>query len=207
MPKTLISVDPKKLPWEQSTPLHNRWHPDIPAIASVAENEVFRVETLDWTGGQIKNDDSADDIKHVDLTQVHYLSGPISIATAEPGDLLKVEILNLGPLAGDEWGFCGTFHKDNGGGFLTDHCARMPVACLLPGQLSARCPGAAECAHTCRPCTFPALSRKRCLGPYPLHALSPLPDPEATKACWDFESIYCFIKAPYLSSLELRLQK
>jgi len=23
----------------------------------------------DWTGGQIKNDDSADDVKHVDLTQ------------------------------------------------------------------------------------------------------------------------------------------
>jgi len=31
---------------------------------------VFRVETVDWTGGQIKNDDSADDVKHVDLTQV-----------------------------------------------------------------------------------------------------------------------------------------
>jgi formamidase len=27
----------------------------------------------------------------------------------------------LGPLEGDEWGFTGTFHKDNGGGFLTDH--------------------------------------------------------------------------------------
>jgi formamidase len=31
---------------------------------------VFRVETVDWTGGQIKNDDCADDVKHVDLTQV-----------------------------------------------------------------------------------------------------------------------------------------
>ena len=41
--------------------------------------------------------------------------------TAEPGDLLKVEFLNMGPLPGDEWGFTGTFHKDNGGGFLTDH--------------------------------------------------------------------------------------
>ena len=53
--------------------------------------------------------------------QVHYLSGPIAVDTAEKGDLLKVEILNLGTLAGDEWGFTGTFHKDNGGGFLTDH--------------------------------------------------------------------------------------
>jgi acetamidase/formamidase len=36
---------------------------------------------------------------------VHYLSGPIAVNTAEPGDLLKVELLNLGPLEGDEWGF------------------------------------------------------------------------------------------------------
>ena len=26
-----------------------------------------------------------------------------------PGDLLKVELLNLGSLDGDEWGFTGTF--------------------------------------------------------------------------------------------------
>jgi len=129
MPPTLISVDPKKLPWEQDTPLHNRWHPDIPPVATVDPGQVFRVETVDWTGGQIKNDDSADDVKHVDLTQVHYLSGPIAVNTAEPGDLLKVELLNLGPLEGDEWGFTGTFHKDNGGGFLTDHYPEATKAC------------------------------------------------------------------------------
>ena len=133
----LLSVDTKLLPWEQSPPLHNRWHPDVPPVATVEEGEVFRVEMIDWTGGQIKNDDSADDVKHVDLTQVHYLSGPIAIPTANPGDLLKVEFLNMGPLPGDEWGFTGTFHKDNGGGFLTDHY------------------------------------------------------PQATKACWDFEGVYC----------------
>jgi len=40
---------------------------------------------------------------------------------ATPGDLLVVEICNLGPLTGDEWGFTGTFDQKNGGGFLTDH--------------------------------------------------------------------------------------
>eukprot|EP00416_Gambierdiscus_australes_P000827 CAMPEP_0171130534 /NCGR_PEP_ID=MMETSP0766_2-20121228/121076_1 /TAXON_ID=439317 /ORGANISM="Gambierdiscus australes, Strain CAWD 149" /LENGTH=440 /DNA_ID=CAMNT_0011593787 /DNA_START=3 /DNA_END=1325 /DNA_ORIENTATION=+ len=125
------------MPWEQDPPVHNRWHPEIPPVASVSPGDVFRVEMIDWTGGQIKNDDSADDVKNVDLTQVHYLSGPIAVEGAEPGDLLKVDLLNLGPLAGDEWGFTGTFHKDNGGGFLTDHY------------------------------------------------------PQATKACWDFEGVYC----------------
>ena len=38
--------------------------------------------------------------------------------------LLKVEFIYLGPLEGDEWGFTGTFAKENGGGFLTDHCPK-----------------------------------------------------------------------------------
>jgi formamidase len=132
------------------------------------------VETVDWTGGQIHDNDDASDIRDVDLTQVHYLSGPIACnnATGEPahpGDLLCVEICNLGPLPGDEWGFtgasgsggagsgrverarearhagrgadmsssccalhvrgAGTFDRDNGGGFLTDHfpCATKAI--------------------------------------------------------------------------------
>lgn len=129
MPKTLISVDTKKLPWAQDVPLHNRWHPDIPPVASVKEGDVFRVECVDWTGGQIKNNDSSDDVKNVDLSQVHYLSGPIEVEGAEVGDLLKVEFLNLGALDGDEWGFTGSFAKENGGGFLTDHFPCASKAC------------------------------------------------------------------------------
>jgi len=128
MVKKLIEVDVKLKPWEQKTPLHNRWHPDIPPVATAEEGEVFRVECIDWTGGQIKDSDSSDDVKNVDLSQVHYLSGPIAIPTAEPGDLLKVDFLNLGCLDGDEWGFTGTFAKENGGGFLTDHFPKATKA-------------------------------------------------------------------------------
>ena len=32
--------------------------------------------TISRTGGQIGNNDSADDVRDVDLTKVHYLSGP-----------------------------------------------------------------------------------------------------------------------------------
>lgn len=150
-----------------------------PQVAEVTEGQLFHVETIEWTGGQIKDDDSAEDIKTVDLkavglpalwsmirmesqsqqgqhseacqrelalrqgrrsgcsmlvlvgqviqqpavsrpcaanvamdlsencaTQVHYLSGPINVKDkegklAQPGDLLAVEICNLGPLPGD----------------------------------------------------------------------------------------------------------
>lgn len=128
MVKKLIEVDVKLPPWEQKVPLHNRWHPDIPPVAKVKEGDVFRVECIDWTGGQIKNNDSSDDVKNVDLSQVHYLSGPIQIEGCQPGDLLKVEILNVGCLDGDEWGFTGSFARENGGGFLTDHFPKATKA-------------------------------------------------------------------------------
>ncbi|KAG2591902.1 hypothetical protein PVAP13_5NG512100 [Panicum virgatum] len=125
-PRLVIPIDVKKQPWEQKVPLHNRWHPDIPPVADVTEGELFRVEMVDWTGGRVRDDNSADDIKFLDLTITHYLSGPLRIVDSEglpasPGDLLAVEICNLGPLPGDEWGYTAIFERENGGGFLTDH--------------------------------------------------------------------------------------
>ncbi|HEY9664170.1 MAG TPA: acetamidase/formamidase family protein, partial [Allocoleopsis sp.] len=121
MPKTLFKVDLTKPMDQQELPGHNRWHPDIPAVVSVNPGDVFRIECKDWTDGQIKNNDSPDDIRDVDLTVVHVLSGPIWVNGAEPGDILVVDLLDIGALEGDEWGFTGIFDKKNGGGFLTDH--------------------------------------------------------------------------------------
>lgn len=72
------------------------------------------------TGGQIKNNDSADDVKNVDLTQVHYLSGPFEVEGAKPGDVLLVEIMDIQPFQDQPWGFTGVFAKENGGGFLDE---------------------------------------------------------------------------------------
>ena len=107
MPKTLIAVDVNKSPDEQPLPLHNRWHPEIPPVVTVNCGDVFRVECLDWTGGQIKDDDNPSDVQFVDLTKVHYLSGPIAVEGAEPSDILVVDILDIGALPDSEWGFTG----------------------------------------------------------------------------------------------------
>lgn len=48
------------------------------ALALHCSNAACR-PTVD-AGGQIANSDSAEDIKTVDLTQCHYLSGPIRCA-------------------------------------------------------------------------------------------------------------------------------
>jgi len=100
--------------------LHNRWHPDNPSYGTIKQNEVVKIECVDWTGGQIGNNDSADDVRDVDLTKIHYLTGPFDIETAEPGDVLVVEIQDVQPLEQQPWGFTGVFARENGGGFLDD---------------------------------------------------------------------------------------
>jgi acetamidase/formamidase len=40
------------------------------------------------------NSPASDDVKNVDLTKVHNLSGPIAVEGAEPGDCLVVDILD-----------------------------------------------------------------------------------------------------------------
>src|SRR6516164_6830912 len=117
MPETLIKVDLTKSAYDNDM-VHNRWHPDVPIVAWVNPGDDFIIETYDWTGGFIKNNNSADDVRDIDLSIVHFLSGPIGVKGAEPGDLLVVDLLDVGPLKESLWGFNGFFSKQNGGGFL-----------------------------------------------------------------------------------------
>lgn len=59
-------------------------------------------------------------MRNVNLTRVHYLSGPFEIEGAEPGDLLLVEIMDVQPFEDQPWGFTGIFDRSNGGGFLDE---------------------------------------------------------------------------------------
>ncbi|MGN7399028.1 formamidase [Cytobacillus praedii] len=121
MPITMYKLDLSKPMEEQIHPGHNRWHPDIPAAFSVDPGTAFRMECQDWTDGQIKNNDNPNDIRDVNLARVHVLSGPVYVNGVEPGDLLVVDILDIGTFQEYEWGFNGIFAKENGGSFLTDH--------------------------------------------------------------------------------------
>ncbi|MEV5732566.1 formamidase [Streptomyces sp. NPDC052292] len=128
MPEVLFSVDQSQSFYDQTVPPHNRWHPDIPPVATVRPGTEFRLECREWFDGTVHNDDSANDIRDLDLSMVHPLSGPIAVEGAQPGDLLVVDILDIGPVpqetgpvAGQGWGYTGIFAKANGGGFLTEH--------------------------------------------------------------------------------------
>ena len=131
MPETLFPLDNSKPFRDQDRPGHNRWHPGIPPVATVRPGETFRVDCREWFDGHIRNDDSADDVLTAPFHTGHQLSGPFEIAGAKPGDLLVVDIVDVGPigapgrLAGEGWGYTGIFPRTNGGGLLTE---RFPDA-------------------------------------------------------------------------------
>jgi formamidase len=78
------------------------------------------MECLDATGGQILNSDSADDVRQLDFSQVSYLSGPVAVNGARPGDLLVVDILDIDPLPGAEWGYTAILDGNPGAGLLSE---------------------------------------------------------------------------------------
>lgn len=98
---------------------HNRWHPDIPFLSRVKIGEEIIIESLDFLDAQIKDNDDVADVRDVDLTRAHPLTGPFYIEGAEPGDLLVVDLLDIKPIT--PVGFSGVFAKSNGGGFLADY--------------------------------------------------------------------------------------
>ena len=107
----------------------------VPFNGTIKNGEIVKIECVDWTGGQIGNNDSADDVKNIDLTKIHYLSGPFEVETAEPGDVLVVEIQDVQPFQDQPWGFTGVFDKSNGGGFLDDI---YPNACVCSFNRAAQ---------------------------------------------------------------------
>ena len=121
MPATLIGIDRSKPASNQPEPvIVNRWHPDTPMYASVKPGAEFRIECFPWDGGQIGNNDSANDIRDCNLLPCHHLSGAVAIEGAEAGDILVVDILDIGTFRDQEWGYTGIFPTENGASFLTD---------------------------------------------------------------------------------------
>ncbi|MFJ9558843.1 acetamidase/formamidase family protein [Streptomyces fuscichromogenes] len=80
-------------------PLHNRWNRDLPPVATVRPGEVVQLLCRDALDiGEAARTMTPDGTLSIDLGLVHPLTGPVEIQGAEPGDILEVEILDVGPL-------------------------------------------------------------------------------------------------------------
>lgn len=100
---------------------HNRWHPDIAPIATVAPGEPIVLETRDASDGQIRAGMTTADLAGLARNASHPLTGPLHIAGAAPGDLLEVEFVDIAP---QDYGWT---RIRPGAGFLREH---FPVAFL-----------------------------------------------------------------------------
>lgn len=74
---------------------HNRWHPDLPPAIEIDAGDEIAVDCRDGLDGQITPQTSDADLLELDLRRGHPLTGPIAVRGAQPGDVLKLEILAI----------------------------------------------------------------------------------------------------------------
>jgi acetamidase/formamidase len=128
------------VPTHYTQPLngHNRWHPDISAVAEVISGGSVRLECpgrpeAETGAGAGEDDDPASDV---------MLCGPVAILGAEPGDILVIDILGVGrgecrdPAAHPGIIGCAPGREPGNGPAPIARCAVVPLAtgsrALLP---------------------------------------------------------------------------
>ncbi|MFC1538904.1 acetamidase/formamidase family protein [Candidatus Latescibacterota bacterium] len=90
--------------------IHNRWNKDIPPVLKISSGDLVTIETRDASDWHFTPESTVKDIATRDTSKVHPLTGPIYINEAEPGDVLKIDILDFEL---SEWGWTVT-GKDKG---------------------------------------------------------------------------------------------
>ncbi|KAE8144991.1 hypothetical protein BDV25DRAFT_170895 [Aspergillus avenaceus] len=74
---------------------HLRWSRKIPPVLTISSGETVTFDAIDSSNGQINKDSTATAVSSLDLSTVNPVFGPIHVRGAEPGDVLKVEVLDL----------------------------------------------------------------------------------------------------------------
>jgi formamidase len=97
-----------------STSIHNRWHPALEPVATVAPGTEITFETRDGLDGQLTRDSTHEDAGRLNLGLGHPLTGPVRVEGAEPGNALEIELLAYEPAD------FGTTAVIPGFGFLAD---------------------------------------------------------------------------------------
>jgi formamidase len=87
-----VRLDPGRPLREQPELGHNRWHPDLKAIAAVSPGDELTLELRDSMDGQVTAESTNDDLLSL-VAISHVLTGPVAVEDAEPGDLLELEIV------------------------------------------------------------------------------------------------------------------
>ena len=84
---TIHSGNHRHLSWDNATP---------PAM-TVAPGDIVQFDDLDATSGQLTAQSTVEDIRTLDFSLVNPIAGPVYVDGAEPGDALKVTLLEFEP--------------------------------------------------------------------------------------------------------------
>ena len=76
---------------------HMTWDNATPPALTVAPGEVVVFEEIDAVCGQITPDSGVEVITNLDFARVNPVAGPVYVDSAEPGDSLKVTLLDFSP--------------------------------------------------------------------------------------------------------------
>ncbi len=83
---------------------HHAWNRDREPTLRIADGDTVRFPLRMAGAGQIHEGDSYGDT-HFISDKIYFLLGPVFVEGAQPGDTLRIDILELTP---GEWGWCGT---------------------------------------------------------------------------------------------------
>ncbi|MFL6160900.1 MAG: acetamidase/formamidase family protein [Jatrophihabitantaceae bacterium] len=81
---------------------HTVWDSSIEPVLRVAPGDTIEIEVANASGGQLGRGSTAADLLTLDFSRVNPVTGPIAVDTAEPGDSLLIEVLDI---AVRDWGW------------------------------------------------------------------------------------------------------
>jgi formamidase len=148
---------------------------------------------LGYDDGQLHDTDSAEDVRTLDLSRVHPITGPIAVRGAEPGDFLVVDLLNIEPWSGVGYSaiipkiggilkdvypepFKSAWHMKNGNKFaVSRHVPGVTVPALPHPGVIGTAPSRAL-LESWQKRESPLYPEEKAYGPYPATALPSKPE-------------------------------
>jgi formamidase len=112
--------------------VHHAWDNSIAPVLEIEPGQIVELDLLNSSGGQLGPDSTVADVAALDFARVNPVTGPIAVRGAQPGDALRVRVIELGV---DSWGWTACIP---GFGLLTDEFpdAHLAVSSIADGTIA-----------------------------------------------------------------------
>ena len=77
-------------------PTHSRWNRALPPRLTIAPGDTVHFECQDSSGAQVHPKMTLPEYLKIDRGRIHALTGPVFVSGAESGDVLQIDVLEIG---------------------------------------------------------------------------------------------------------------